>query len=58
MAQQIARIPATKLKDYIKQQILRQRQMQAVKAFSEKLKQGYRIKTFDDALLGTGGKKK
>ena len=38
----------------IKKLILQQRQMAEVKALSDKLKQGYRIKTFDDALLGTG----
>ena len=50
----LARMKMAQIKKYIKRQILRQRQMRAVKAFSDKLKQGFRIKTFDNVLLGTG----
>jgi len=52
----LTRMNMDQIKKYIKQQIIRQRQMQAVKAFSDKLKQGYRIKTYDNALLSTGEK--
>lgn len=53
-AQALQRIPADKIQDELKKQILRQRQMAEVKVLSDKLKQGFRIKTFDDVLLGTG----
>jgi len=51
----LVRMKMAQVKKVIKSQILRRRLMLGMKKYSDKLKQQYRIKTFDSRLLGTGG---